>query len=345
MLSAAAARLAATELADLPGARAVIHGVADPPGPATRERILASAALGSLLPHLRLTLAVDAAQPDPLDEVVERRGHRHLAITGGLVALLVLGLAATIRGAARERELARLKSDFVSTVSHELKTPLTSIRMFGEMLKHGVAGTDRERERRYHDVIVKESERLGLLIANLLDYSQIERGTLQYQLQEETAMEIAGEAAETFERFSEAEHHRVELAAGSDAADLVVVADRKALVQSLLNLLSNAAKYGGADPIELRVAARGTQHVALSVRDRGPGIPGAEQERIFREFYRAPEALRSGVEGTGLGLALVKRHVEAQGGTVELQSEEGEGATFTILLPRGGRAAAEASAR
>src|SRR5204863_5508859 len=105
---------------------------------------------------------------------------RYLALVGGLVLVMLFGVVATYRGAARERELGKLKSDFVSTVSHELKTPLTSIRMFAEMLREGVAGEDRERERRYHEIIVKESERLGLLIANLLDYAQIERGTRRY---------------------------------------------------------------------------------------------------------------------------------------------------------------------
>jgi signal transduction histidine kinase len=106
-------------------------------------------------------------------------------------------------------------------------------------------------------------------------------------------------------------------------------------VQALLNLLANAAKYGGAErPIEVAVGADAAA-AWISVRDHGPGIPPAEQARIFREFYRAPEAYRSGVEGTGLGLALVKRHIEALGGTVEVASTVGEGARFTIRLPRG----------
>ena len=106
------------------------------------------------------------------------------------------------------------------------------------------------------------------------------------------------------------------------------------IIGAVLNLLANAAKYGGAvHPIEIRVDAD-ADSAWLDVRDHGPGIPPAEQARIFREFYRAPEAYRSGVEGTGLGLALVKRHIEALGGTVEVASTVGEGATFTIRLPR-----------
>ena len=317
------------------GIRGVVLAVGE--SPAARVRSLGSASLGPLLPHLSLVLVQDRSRPDPVTEVVRERGRRHLALTGGLVAVLVLGLFATVRGAARERELARLKSDFVSTVSHELKTPLTSIRMFAEMLQQGVAGEDRVRERRYHEIIVKESERLGLLIANLLDYAQIERGTRRYDRRREPAAAIAREAVATFARLREGEGQEVAMApptAGPDAEQAAILVDREVTVQALLNLLSNAAKYGGGGAaVEVGVDRRPDDRVAMWVRDRGPGIPPAEQERIFREFYRAPAAYKAGVEGTGLGLALVKRHVEAQGGAIELDSEPGRGATFTLLFP------------
>jgi signal transduction histidine kinase len=315
-----------------PGTRAVIESPGDSARRAARTRTLASTGFGPLVPHLSLALVNDRSMPDPLDEIIEARGRRHVAITGGLVALLMLGLLATIRGAARERELARLKSDFVSTVSHELKTPLTSIRMFGEMLQQGVAGDDRQREARYHEIIVKESQRLGLLIANLLDYSQIERGTRRYSRKPELAADLARDAVATFQRFRDAPVDiRVDMADEvAEAAEILV--DREVVVQSLLNLLSNAVKYG-EPPIDVIVKARPDQ-VVLAVRDRGPGIAATEQERIFREFYRTPAAYSSGVEGTGLGLALVKRHVEAQDGQVEVSSEPGRGATFSLRLPR-----------
>ncbi len=315
------------------GVRAAVLPVGDSPD-AGSTRALASASFGPLLAHLNLALVQDRARPDPVAEMVRQRSRRHLFLTGGLVAVLVLGLVATIRGAARERELARLKSDFVSTVSHELKTPLTSIRMFAEMLKEGVAGEDRERERRYHEIIVKESERLGLLIANLLDYAQIERGTRRYLRRRELASDVARESVATFARLREGEGQAVSVDVTPAAEGAHVLVDREVVVQALLNLLSNAVKYGGdRHAVEVAVGRHGDGRVALAVRDRGPGIPKSEQERIFREFYRAPTAYTAGVEGTGLGLALVKRHVEAQGGAVELDSEPGSGATFTLLLP------------
>ncbi|HUS68588.1 MAG TPA: HAMP domain-containing sensor histidine kinase [Kofleriaceae bacterium] len=314
------------------GTRAVVLPIGE--GPGAGERSLASATFGALLPHLSVVLVQESSRPDPVAEVVRQRGRRHLALTGGLVVVLVLGLVATIRGAARERELARLKSDFVSTVSHELKTPLTSIRMFAEMLQAGVAGEDREREKRYHEIIVKESERLGLLIANLLDYAQIERGTRRYNLARQPAGAMVREAVATFARLREGEGQTVsvDIEPALDDADAgAVVIDKEVLVQALLNLLSNAVKYSGK-PVAVTAARRADGRVAIAVRDHGPGIPRTEHERVFREFYRAPAAYTAGVEGTGLGLALVKRHVEAQGGAVELDSEPGQGATFTLVL-------------
>lgn len=374
MLEAAALRLEGRRLA--PGVRVVIERPGDSARRAKSLRTLASTGFGPILPHLSLTLVNDRRLPDPLDEIVAARGRRHLAITGGLVALLLIGLFATIRGAARERELARLKSDFVSTVSHELKTPLTSIRMFGEMLQQDVAGRDREREARYHDIIVKESQRLGLLIANLLDYSQIERGTRRYSSQAEIVADLARDAIATFQRFRDVPADirlivgRTSSASSSgfdadgdgkgepDAASdgdgkgdaagegdrdpdpaepaehVLILADREVVVQCLLNLLGNALKYG-EPPIVVRVAVTESgagDRVTLSVSDRGPGIAKSEQERIFREFYRTQSAYSSGVEGTGLGLALVKRHIEAQGGEVSVRSEPGHGATFSITF-------------
>ncbi len=293
--------------------------------------------LGEALPHLALALVNPLVDPDPLDEVIRQRSRRHVVFTSALAIALGLGLLATIRGAARARELAQLKSDFVSTVSHELKTPLTSIRMFAEMLEQGVAHGDAAKLHRYHGVIVQESQRLGLLIANLLDYAQIERGTRRYTPTAENVEQLARHAVTTFESLSTPASGRnpIAIEVSPDVMQLEVDVDRDVVVQAVLNLLANAAKYGGADRgIEVAVTCDATT-AAIAVRDHGPGIPAHEQARIFREFYRTPEAYRSNVEGTGLGLALVKRHIEALGGTVEVASVVGEGATFTIRLPRG----------
>ncbi len=312
--------------------------------PPSELRTIAQVPLGAALSHLSVALVNPVAERDPLDEVIRARSRRHVVLTSALAMALGLGLLATIRGAARARELAQLKSDFVSTVSHELKTPLTSIRMFAEMLEQGVAQGDAAKMARYHGVIVQESQRLGLLIANLLDYSQIERGTRRYAPTRQGVVQLVRHAVTTFETLRDPEsatppRNAIEVEVSRDAMQADVEVDRDVIVQAILNLLANATKYGGGDaPIEVSVSAD-AQHTAIAVRDHGPGIPASEQPRIFREFYRAPEAYRSGVEGTGLGLALVKRHVEALGGTVAVVSTLGQGATFTIRLPRVAEAA------
>jgi len=304
--------------------------------PAADLRTIAQVPIGAALPHLSLAIVNPVGDPDPLDDVIRDRSRKHVVYTSALALALVLGLLATIRGSARARELARLKSDFVSTVSHELKTPLTSIRMFAEMLEHGVARDDTEKMARYQRVIVQESQRLGLLIANLLDYAQIEKGTRRYTPTRQEIAQLARHAVSTFEslRHPEGVRNSIEVTVSPEAAHAEVEVDRDVVVQALLNLLANAAKYGGTEhPIEVRVDADAAS-AWIGVRDHGPGIPPSEQARIFREFYRAPEAYRSNVEGTGLGLALVKRHIEALGGTVEVASVVGQGATFTIRIAR-----------
>jgi len=310
-----------------------------PPGisPGPELRTIQQVPLGAALPHLSVAIVNPLSDPDPLDAVIRERSKRHVMYTSALAIALGLGLVATIRGAARARELAQLKSDFVSTVSHELKTPLTSIRMFAEMLEQGVAQGDPAKMARYHGVIVQESQRLGLLIANLLDYAQIEKGTRRYTQLRQGIGQLVRDAVTTFETLRDPETDRrnpLAVTVSPAAMHAEVEVDRDVIVGAVLNLLANAAKYGGAiHPIEIQVDAD-ADSAWLGVRDHGPGIPPAEQARIFREFYRAPEAYRSGVEGTGLGLALVKRHIEALGGTVEVASTVGEGATFTIRLPR-----------
>ncbi|MEJ7597804.1 MAG: HAMP domain-containing sensor histidine kinase [Kofleriaceae bacterium] len=334
MLEAAATFDRSDERGVARGARPLVLAAGASAGPDLRT--IVQVPLGTQLPHLSLAVVNPATEPDPLDAVIRERSQRHVVYTSALAIALGLGLLATIRGAVRARELAQLKSDFVSTVSHELKTPLTSIRMFAEMLEQGVAKGDLEKMARYHGVIVQESHRLGLLIANLLDYAQIERGTRRYAPSRQRIVEVARHAVATFETLRDPElgvRNPIHVEVSPEAMRAEINVDREVLVQALLNLVSNAAKYGGEAPIQVSVGAEATT-TGISVRDHGAGIPAAEQPRIFREFYRAPEAYRSGVEGTGLGLALVKRHVEALGGTVEVASAVGQGATFTLHLPR-----------
>jgi len=293
------------------------------------DRLLFSSVLDPPLSHW--TIATFGPGTGPNDPLEQRGGLRRLGLVVGLILALLVGLVLTYRGVRRESELAQLKSDFASNVSHELKTPLTSIRMYAEMLEEGIAANADARQR-YQRVIIRESERLGRLIANVLDFSRVERGTRRYELQPESLPAMTREAVDTFRRLGEGDQIRVQLA-GDDRSFPAVVADRESAVQSILNLLSNAAKYSpDASPIEVELVRRDGD-VGVVVRDRGIGIPPMEQKRIFDDFYRAPDSRRLGVEGTGLGLALVRRHMKACGGRVELESEQGKGSHFTLWFP------------
>ncbi len=322
--------------AETPGALPVVLAAGEIPRPELRTLI--QVPFGAELPHLSIAMVNPISEPNPLDELSRERSQRHVVYTSILAVLLGVGMLAMIRGAARARELAQLKSDFVSTVSHELKTPLTSIRMFAEMLEQGVAKGDPAKMARYHGVIVQESQRLGLLIANLLDYAQIERGTRRYTPSRQDIAGLARQAVTTFETLRDPERSRnsIRVEVSPEAVQAEVDTDRDVVVQAVLNLINNAAKYGGADKEIIVLVGADATHTSIAVRDHGPGIPAAEQPRIFREFYRSPEAYRSGVEGTGLGLALVKQHIEALGGDVTVESTVGEGSTFTIRLPLAG---------
>lgn len=228
----------------------------------------------------------------------------------------------------REAQLSRLQTDFVSKVSHELKTPLTSIRMFAEMLEKE---DDPERMALCLDVLQKETGRLSSRIERLLDWGRMEAGRRVYERQTESVRGIIEAAVQV--------HDTATLGRGSDVAVRVaddlpaVVADRAAMVDALSNLLSNAWKYTGDDKQISVVAKRDGKWVRISVEDNGHGIPKHEYRRIFEKFYRVDDRLASAVEGSGLGLAIVQHVARAHAGKVEVESEVGSGSSFSILLP------------
>jgi signal transduction histidine kinase len=234
------------------------------------------------------------------------------------------------RDARREAEAVRLRSQFVSSVTHELKTPLTSIRMFAETLQLG-RHSGPEAQQEYLDTVVLETERLSRLINNVLDFARIERGEKTYHMAPTDVGAAAREAARAV---------AYPLAQGGYALnkdipeDLPVLeADSDALTQALLNLLSNAIKFSAeGSRIDLRVF-REKGDLLLQVEDRGKGIAVQDQEAIFRDFYRTADSEKEGIPGTGLGLALVAHVAEAHGGRVEVESEVERGSTFTIRIP------------
>ncbi len=249
-----------------------------------------------------------------------------LSFTGTLVTGVIL-IWVFLR---RERNLSELQADFVSKVSHELRTPLTSIRMFTEslVLRRG----DKESEDRCIAALNKESARLQALIDRLLDWGRMESGRRVYAIAEHDVAAIVDEAIASFEPTRE--RRRVELFVDVDADLPRVACDRGALVDALVNLLSNAYKYGG-EPRKITISARLTEKfVGVTVRDNGNGIARREHKRIFEKFYRVDDLLAREREGSGLGLAIVQHVIKAHKGKVEVDSAPGQGSAFTLLLPR-----------
>jgi signal transduction histidine kinase len=230
----------------------------------------------------------------------------------------------------RSEELSALKSYFVSSVSHELRMPLTSIRMFAEMLRSGKAKSPR-RQREYLEIIEGESERLSRLIGNILDFAKIERGVKEYEFREVRLQEIIRRSVNAM-RY-QFEKHAGKLRVRVKKGIPVVTADGDALEEAVLNLLSNALKYSiRRKEVTLRVFKR-SHRIVIEVADKGIGIPESELAHIFDRFYRVRDDRTRQIGGAGLGLALVKHIVDAHHGRLSIKSTDGKGSTFTIELP------------
>ena len=247
-----------------------------------------------------------------------------------LVTTTVIGTIATIAVLSREARLAKLQTDFVNKVSHDLRTPLTSIRMFVETLQMGRL-PDPARQAEALAIIADETARLSQLINRLLDWARMESGRRRYRLEPADVDAVVDAALDAFE--PQLLHHPAEVKREVPPGLPLVRADRAALVDALLNLLQNAHKYTGTEK-RITVSARSEgPTVLVTVADNGPGIPVPEQKRIFDKFYRAKDPLDRTIEGSGLGLAMVKHIVRAHGGRVTVASQPGAGAAFTIALP------------
>jgi len=296
------------------------------------QRVL-TVPFGDALPAWRVALY----QPEGLSprDVVRRQTAMFTGAFALLLVVIALGLGATYRMVRRESEMARLKSDFVANVSHDLKTPLSLIRMFAETLElDRLPGEAARRE--YYGVITRESERLTRLINNVLDFSRIESGRQRYDLRPTAVEPLVHEAVEAFRHPLAQGGFKVEVDVAPDLPEVSL--DAEAMGQALANLIDNAIKYSG-EGRRLAVAARrgeGGAEVWIEVADDGIGIPAAERERIFDKFYRVGRSETQGRRGSGLGLALVKHVVEAHGGRVTVDSRPGAGSRFAIRLPVAG---------
>jgi len=304
-----------------------------------RWRLLASNSLAGTDPHVLRSLA-EAQLAGRLEfssvSAISNAGlNRALWLAGvGLMLVLVLaGAYALYRGVSRELRVAQLQSDFVSAVSHEFRSPLTSLSGISELLVNGRFADESRRSQAY-TYLERETGRLKRLVEDLLDFGRMESGRKQYQIEPHDVFGVVRAVVADFREEALAGGFEVEL--NLDANAPTVKADEEELRRAIRNLLENAVKYSPECRtvwVEGRVNHR---QVAISVRDRGMGIEPREQREAFQKFVRGAAAKKAGIKGTGIGLSMVRQIVEACGGEIRLESVAGEGSTFTLLFPLAG---------
>ncbi len=281
----------------------------------------------------RLPWMLRVVSADPEADFARLAARRWLLVGGlGFMALLaVAGSYFSVRAMTREIQAARLQSDFVAAVSHEFRTPLTSLRQFTDLLADGRVSSEVDRQR-YYAALQRGTRRLTRLVENLLDFGRMEAGFYKFLLQPVRAKDLVDQVTAEFSEEVRGRGYQVE-SGWSGAADSRVQADEAALGRALWNLLDNAVKYSPTNKTIWVDGATANASVTISVRDRGIGVPAGEQTAIFHKFVRGSTPNGFAVKGTGLGLALVNQIVQAHGGTVNVESSVGEGSTFAIVLP------------
>ena len=273
---------------------------------------------------VRATLACDRIPPSAGRRVLNLM----LFIFTGI---MLLGLFAIYRSARTAVDLSERRARFVSSVTHELKTPLTNIRMYIEMLEQSIA-RDPEREQDYFRILSSESARLSRLIGNVLELSRLEKKQRPLNMHPGTFEEVVAEVEAVMNPKLRQEGFTFKVRGEAGAPFRY---DREVMIQVLINLIENSLKFGRNAPIkeiELRLARSGGR-VHINIADTGPGIPRSALKKVFDDFYRVEGPLRRSTSGTGIGLALVKKFVSAMGGTVSAANNTGAGCTITVSLP------------
>jgi len=268
--------------------------------------------------------------PRAIPEIVSASTRPQLALMIVLAVAMGLGVFLVAGAAAREVRVAELKSNFVASVSHDLKTPLALIQLFAETLELGRVRTP-ERAQEYYRIINGEAKKLTRLIENILDFSRMEAGLRPYRMEPADLSESVNKVLTRMETQFSQGNFAVTPKIEPDLPR--ILADEGAAEQAIENLLANAMKYSG-DAKHIEIAARRVNgHIVVSVTDHGIGISRREQGRIFRKFYRVQRELGGGPQGTGLGLAIVDHTMRGHGGFVRVESEPDQGSTFSLHFP------------
>lgn len=294
-------------------------------------RIVLTAGFERLRPALSgFSVGLSFPRENPMESISSANLSVYYSIIIAMLTFALVGSVSLIRGVQREQELTKMKSEFIANVSHEIKTPIATIRALAENLHEGWVD-DREKRAAYFKLIAQESERSSLLVSNILDFSRIEAGMKKYRFDVISVRETVERMLMRFRYLFEPTAVHLDMA--SDAELPSILADAPALEQAVLNLLDNAVKYSNhKNCIVLSIRSRG-RWVLISVSDCGEGIPLSEQQNIFRKFYRLEAGNAGRATGSGIGLSIVKEIAEAHGGDVTVSSVPGEGSTFTIRIP------------
>ena len=305
-----------------------VVGLILPPGEDGPERILSQRSLAPWLTGWSMVVA--PRDPVALAEDLKQRRNRRVGIVLIALVMIAIGALATARLVGNELQNARMKADFAANVSHELRSPITQIRLKAESLLYGLSDTPEEQQHDYQ-AIVRESERLSRLVDNVLDFSAIERGAKRYALVPGNLSESVRIALDTVMASAELQSRDMEVDLAHDLP--VVDHDPDAVAQCVINLVSNAAKYSAPhQPIRIR-ARRRRGGVELLVRDFGIGIPPGDLRQIFDAFYRGQDKSVRQKKGTGIGLAITHYIMQAHEGRVDVVSTPGEGSTFSLWFP------------
>jgi len=277
--------------------------------------------------------SIELFRQDPklFEQILNLRRSIYFYILILVAGILGCGLILTSYSINREIELAQLKSEFVSTISHDLRSPLTSIRQMAEMLETGRVIT-KERRHKYYEVIVEQSEKLSLLINNILDSTKMEEKKRTFDFEVVTFEKLLNEILSTTKKRIHHEGFTLNIEIDRNLPEIVV--DRSAISQAIANLVDNAIKFSNENK-EINVRSFSESgYVVVEIQDFGIGIKDDEKNKIFNRFYRgSDESVRGRTKGSGLGLTLVKQIIDAHNGDVTVDSELGKGSTFTIKLP------------
>lgn len=318
-------------LFDAPAVAPVAWQLVDPEGQVIRgDTAIPSRSVTRIIGNAEYPWTLHAWTVTPLTASAPGSRTILLAMMGAMLAFVWGASYFMARAIRREAAVARLQSDFVAAVSHEFRSPLTTVRQMAEMLDDDRVPTD-ERRHKYYRILAGEATRLQRLVETLLNFGRMEAGAERYRFADLDAAALVREVVGDLEPQARESGKAIEID-GLDVA-IRVRADQGALTVALRNLIDNAIKYSPNQPTVWVRCGKDHDRAAICVVDRGVGIPPAEQRTIFRKFVRGRAAIDANITGTGVGLSMVERIVTAHGGEIRLDSEPGRGSTFTVLLP------------